>query len=241
MNIKKFEIDELERELEEKLKDHNKPTNKNTWVPYEKFIKDVKKKKPVEQPKFIDKYTKQLYKDLEKQQKYDQKELLKDIKKLSKELKMFKFYKNLVSSDEKIKTVKNQKPLVAYYEDKYTLKLNEKSRFLMKKFNGELLTYEPDDNIEINEQTIDLITSTIYEKYTNIYRRLQKIYPQGYYANIKISYYPIGDKYNIKSLVVKQNPTMGDIKSKIDEQILRKFIGEHYIAILDNVNILFMG
>ena len=172
MNIKNFEIDELERELEEKLKDHNKPKNKNTWIPYEKFIKDAKKKKPVEQPKFIDKYTKQLYKDLEKQQKYDQKELLKDIKKLSKELKMFKFYKNLVSSDEKIKTVKNQKPLVAYYEDKYTLKLNEKSRFLMKKFNGELLTYEPDDNIEINEQTIDLITSTIYEKYTNINRRL---------------------------------------------------------------------
>ena len=34
MNIKNFEIDELERELEQKLVGHIKPIQNNTWKPY---------------------------------------------------------------------------------------------------------------------------------------------------------------------------------------------------------------
>ena len=40
--MKLTKIQKLEKELEEKLKDHNKPIQNNTWVPYEKFINDIK-------------------------------------------------------------------------------------------------------------------------------------------------------------------------------------------------------
>ena len=41
-----------------------------------------------------------------------------------------------------------------FYEDKYTLNLIEKSKVVMKKFNGEVFNYEPDVNIEINSQLL---------------------------------------------------------------------------------------
>ena len=39
--MKNFEIEKLEKEFEEKIASHNKPT-KSDWIPYEKFIKQNK-------------------------------------------------------------------------------------------------------------------------------------------------------------------------------------------------------
>ena len=46
--MKLTKIQKLEKELEEKLQDHTKPIKNNTWVPYEKFINDIKENKKKE-------------------------------------------------------------------------------------------------------------------------------------------------------------------------------------------------
>ena len=81
MNFENEELRKLEEELEGKLKGQTLP-KKSEWKPYEKFMKDLKKDKTAKTvPKItIDKYTKQLYKDLEKEQRREQKRLLKEIK-----------------------------------------------------------------------------------------------------------------------------------------------------------------
>ena len=72
-----IELQELERELEQKLIGHIKPIQNNNWKPYKQFIKDLKTKaKPT---KTQDETIKQLEKDLVKEQKKDQKQLMKDI------------------------------------------------------------------------------------------------------------------------------------------------------------------
>ena len=95
-NFKDSEIDLLEQEFENKIKDHIQPPKSQTWKPYKEFIKSINKTKLKKQnKKVVDKLTKNLYKDLEKEQKKEQKRLLKEIKSLSKELNMKKSYKNL--------------------------------------------------------------------------------------------------------------------------------------------------
>jgi len=61
--MKNLELENLEKEFENKTKDHYKPSNK--WVPYEKFIKQNKTKSKVSE---LDTTTKQLNKDLIKEQ-----------------------------------------------------------------------------------------------------------------------------------------------------------------------------
>ena len=75
--MNKLELQKLEQEFEKKLEGQNKP-NKNDWIPYKQFIKQNKNN--VKSSSKLDDTTKQLYKDLEKQQKKDQKQLLKDMK-----------------------------------------------------------------------------------------------------------------------------------------------------------------
>ena len=69
MNFENEELRKLEEELEGKLKGQTLP-KKSEWKPYEKFMKDLKKDKTAKISKIkIDKNTRQLYADLEKQQK----------------------------------------------------------------------------------------------------------------------------------------------------------------------------
>ena len=81
LQIKKdLELEELERELEQKLIGHIKPIQNNNWKPYKQFISELKTKtKPT---KTQDETIKQLEKDLVKEQKKEQKQIMKDIKKL---------------------------------------------------------------------------------------------------------------------------------------------------------------
>ena len=58
---------------------HNKPINESKWVPYNEFIKKIKVEKK-------DKLIKEFEKDLIKEQKIEQKQLLKEIKKIIKRI-----------------------------------------------------------------------------------------------------------------------------------------------------------
>ena len=62
--MKLTKIQKLEKELEEKLKDHNKPIQNNAWVPYEKFINDIKENKKKNKPKQTDDTIRQMNLDL---------------------------------------------------------------------------------------------------------------------------------------------------------------------------------
>ena len=62
--MKLTKIQKLEKELEEKLKDHNKPIQNNTWVPYEKFVNNIKENKKKNKPKQTDDTIRQMNLDL---------------------------------------------------------------------------------------------------------------------------------------------------------------------------------
>ena len=74
------EIMDLENEFQNKLIGHYKPTQNSNWKPYNEFITKIKQNKPALN-KIQDKIIKQFEKDLIKEQKKEQKEIIKDIKK----------------------------------------------------------------------------------------------------------------------------------------------------------------
>ena len=238
-----LEIEKLEREFEKKLEGQNKP-NKNDWIPYKQFIKQNKNN--VKSSSKLDDTTKQLYKDLEKQQKKDQKQLLKDIKKLSKELKMDS-YKAIKKANDEVKhtekhfkNFKKEKSIDAFYDKKYSLEFREKSSFMMKKFEGELFNFVPSVDINVNHETLHIITSKIYLLYTNIFSKFKRIYSQGFETVVKITFLnSLDDKNGIISLTLRKNPTLEDIKSLFVEKIINRFIGgdSDFSAILNDVTI----
>ena len=85
--------------------------------------------------------------------------MYRDIKKVNKEVKFTEKY---------LKLTKGKKDVNAYYENKYSLKLIEKSNFKMKTMLGEIFNYEPNANIDTNMETVNIISSTIYDSYLKV-------------------------------------------------------------------------
>jgi len=232
MKKKKSKISKWEKEFEKKLEDHIKPDHK-TWTPYKKFISDINKTKiKKDNPQVVDKLTRQLNKDVEKAQKEEQKRLLKEIKKLSKELgmktefeKIKKANQDVKQSEKYFKDVKKNKNVKAFYETKYTLQFEEKSKFLMKKVNGEIFNFIPTVNIEVNDNTVDLISERVFDLYTNIYKKFRRIYNQGFEIKVKITFLNGLDDNGLISITLKDGPTTEDIRKLISEKIVNKFIG----------------
>jgi hypothetical protein len=248
MKIKK--ISKLEKELEKILKDHVRPPNK-PWIPYEKFMQDINKSKlKKDNPKLLDKInlqlnkaTIQLNKDLEREQEVEHKQLLREIKKLSREVGKAKQNEKVIKAQqEKLidKQVNNQKEINAFYDKKYTLDFNQKSYFSMKKLNGEIFNFEPTVHIDVNNDTVDTISDKVYELYTNLFNKFKKIYNQGFEIAVKLTFTDSSnDKNGIKSITCRQNPSLEDIKNKLLEKIVNKFVGgdSDYSAILNDLTI----
>jgi hypothetical protein len=246
MKKNKSKISKLEKEFEKKLEDHIKPDHK-TWTTYKKFINDINKTKiKKDNPQVVDKLTRQLNKDVEKAQKEEQKRLLKEIKKLSKELGMKKEFEKLKNANQEVKQsekylkdVKKNKNVKAFYEKKYTLQFEEKSKFYMKKVNGEIFNFIPTVNIDVNDNTIDLISERVFDLYTNIYKKFRRIYNQGFEIKIKITFLNGLDDNGLISITLKDDPTIEHIRKLISEKIVNKFIGgdSEFSAILNELTI----
>ena len=103
-----IELEDLERELEQKLIGHIKPIQNSSWKPYKTFINNLKTKSTIAKDETI----KQLEKDLVKEQKKEQRQLMKEIKKLSKELGMTKMYKDIKKVNTEIKNTENYQKIV---------------------------------------------------------------------------------------------------------------------------------
>jgi hypothetical protein len=187
------EIEELEKEFEKKLSGHFRPINESKWVPYDEFIKKIKVEKK-------DKLIKEFEKDLIKEQKKEQKQLLKEIKKLSKALAMSKMYRDIKKVNKEVKftekylkLTKGKKDVNAYYENKYSLKLIEKSNFKMKTMLGEIFNYEPNDKISTNMETVNLISSTVFNTYLKVIAKFKYLYKQGIKGIVKLTFINAND------------------------------------------------
>jgi hypothetical protein len=229
-----LEIEELERELEQKLIGHYKPIQNNTWKPYKQFISDLKTKaKPT---KTQDETIKQLEKDLEIELKKEQKQILKDIKKLSKQLGMTKMYKSIKKANTEIKNtenvqkvIKKQKNVKAFYDRKYSLKMNEKSSYKMKKQLGELFNFEPNVNLNVNMETVNTIADSIYENYLKVQGKFKYAYKQGFYTVVKLTFIngqdEAGNNNRFSTTIRNREITFDSIKKTIVEYVINKFIG----------------
>ena len=212
---------------------HFKPVQKSNWVPYKEFINKTKQNKSI--PKVQDKTSKQFHKDLIKEQKKEQKVIMKDIKKLSKELNMDKMYKNIQKVNKEVKysnahhkLVKKEKDINAFYENKYSLKLIEKSTFKMKAKLGELYNYEPNIKLNTNMQTVNVISNAINNTYLKLQAKFKKIYKQGFQTVVKINFINgiEENNHNIFSTTVRnQEITINSIKNTIVKHVIGRFIG----------------
>ena len=120
---------------------------------------------------------------------------MKKIKKLSKELAMSKMYKNIKKANKEIKFTENnlklkksKKNVNAYYESKYSFKLIEKSNFKMKTMLGEIFNYESNANIQTNMETVNIISSTVYDSYLKVISKFKYLYKQGIKSIVKLTF-----------------------------------------------------
>ena len=91
MNNLDIELQELEKELQEKLKDHNILKSNKNWIPEKEFIKQQLEKKKYRALKNIDiKTLIEFENDLIKEQKNEIKQKLKQVNKAFKKLDMKK-------------------------------------------------------------------------------------------------------------------------------------------------------
>ena len=248
--MKNKKISKLEKDLEKILQDHVRIPNK-PWVPYEKFMKDINKTKlKKDNPKLLDKInlelnkaTIQLNKDLEREQKEENKRLLREIKILSRQIDKTKQIEKInKANQEKLveERVKQDREINAFYDKKYTLDFTQKSYFTMKKYNGEIFNFVPTVNIDVNNDTVDTISNKVYDLYTNLFNKFKKIYNQGFEIAVKLTFTDgSNDKNGIKSITCRQNPSLEDIKNKLFEKLVNKFVGgdSDYSAILNDLTI----
>jgi len=192
------EIEELEKEFIKKLTGHFRPIKESKWVPYEELMKKIKVEKK-------NKIMKAFEKDLIKEQKKEQKQLLKEIKKLSKELAMSKMYRDIKKVNKEVKFTeknlkfkKSKKDVNAYYENKYSLKLIENSNFKMKTMLGEIFNYEPNVKISTNMETVNLISSTVFNTYLKVIAKFKYLYKQGIKDIVKLTFINANDDGNTR-------------------------------------------
>lgn len=235
--VKNFDIEQLEKELEEILSSNKKPEKR----------KKKKRSKEYKELKLLRKLEKELEEKLKDHRKPEKNNLVPiekkkekdEIKKqMDRDLKILKKLEKLEKREKKAKTNND-----AFFEQKYTLEIALKSHHSMTSMHGEIFNYTT-EKIGIKEDTINLISDTIFNLYSNIYSKFKNIYNQGFDTVIKIFYEYIDANGDIKpgSITMRQNPTIEDIKNKIFEKIINKHIGvDDYIPTLDSIQISIYG
>ena len=236
--INNQEIEELEKDFEKELTGHFRPINESKWIPYEEFKKKIKVEKK-------DKIMREFEKDLIKEQKKEQKQLLKEIKKLSKELAMTKIYRDIKKvnkefkfTEKNLKLTKSKKDVKAYYENKYSLKLNEKSNFKMKTMLGEIFNYEPNVNLNTNMETVNIISSTIFDSYLKVISKFKYLYKQGIKGIVKLTFINgTNDTTRFSTTIRDGIISTESIKKTIVEKVINRFIGgeSEFSAVFDSV------
>ena len=156
--------------------------------------------------------------------------MYRDIKKVNKEVKF---------TEKNLKLTKSKKDINAYYENKYSLKLIEKSTFKMKTMLGEIFNYEPNANIEVNMETVNVISSTIYDNYLKVIAKFKYLYKQGIKGIVKLTFINAGLNDNNRFSITIRDGIISteSIKKTIVEKVIRRFIGgdSEFNAVLDSV------
>ena len=222
MNNLDIELQELEKELQDKLKDHKilKP-NKN-WIPHKKFIKQQLEKKKYKALKNIDiKTLIEFENDLIKEQQNEIKQKFKQVNKTFKKLglKELKINKSLFQNNPKI-------PLSIpkyFYEQKHNFKLKYKNEFLFKKRMGILFNYDAEHPINTNDQTVDKISYAVYKEYYKIIEKMKILYPQGFYIIPKLIFKAGETSKDIVSFTLNQDEKIEDLNKLLKQRIIDRF------------------
>ena len=143
--------------------------------------------------------------------------IYRDIKKVNKEVKF---------TEKNLKLTKSKKDVKAYYENKYSLKLNEKSNFKMKTMLGEIFNYEPNTYINTNMETVNIISSTIFDSYLKVISKFKYLYKQGIKDIIKLTFINgTNDTTRFSTTITDGIISTESIKKTIVEKVINRFIG----------------
>jgi len=110
-------------------------------------------------------------------------------------------------------------------EQNVTLNLN--SAYVMKKRLGELFNFTSSHEIETNNNTVDLISEIVYDKYYKFVRKqMKKKYKQGFETAIKLTFTNSIDGIGVSSITIRNEQLSQEfIKEKITQNIINKFHG----------------
>ena len=122
MKTQQEELDDLEKEFQRILKGEQVPKPKINYN------------------KLVDKYNKEFERDLRRENKKYQKQLLKEVKGLYKELKMTKLYKQVKKTEKKIKESKKSKEYIV--SAKFFRKLDNEDDEEIRKANKYHTVYD---------------------------------------------------------------------------------------------------
>ena len=151
-------------------------------------------------------------KEIKKQEK-EYNKLLKEIKKDVKSI-----HKTIINNNPK-----NIPEAKYFYEKKYNFKLIFKSKFDFKKKLGELYNYDAEYPLNTNNTTLDIISSAVYKRYQEIKKKMEEIYPQGFYIIPKLIFKTGPTSKDIISFTLNQNEKIEDINILVKKRIIDKF------------------
>ena len=166
MKNKDIELDELEREFQDKLKDHYIPKSNKNWIPEKEFIEQQLEKKKYRALKNIDiKTLIEFENDLIKEQQNEIKQKLKQVNKAFKKLDMKKLKINkAIKSYEYLIDVKIYK----LYDDREDKKVLRHWEFLTDSAGTKYVIFRKFTSYKMKPSDLDFLNYTIgtfYNKY----------------------------------------------------------------------------
>ena len=159
---------------------------------------------------------------------------------------MSKMYKKIKKANQEVKFTENnlklkksKKYVNAYYENKYLFKLIEKSNFKMKTMLGEIFNYESNANIQTNMETVNIISSTVYDSYLKVISKFKYLYKQGINGIVKLIFINsnLNDATRFSTTIRDGMILTESIKKTIVEKFINRFIGgdSDFSAVFDSV------
>jgi hypothetical protein len=104
--------------------------------------------------------------------------------------------------------------------------LNLISNYVMKKRLGELFNFNSSHEIETNNDTVNLISQIVYNKFKFVEKKMKRKYKQGFEAAVKLTFLNSLDVNGASSITIRSDAMTEEvIKERITRDIINKFHG----------------
>jgi len=131
---------------------------------------------------------------------------------------------SLIEKDKYLEEMENDLKKLDEEEEKPTLNLT--SNYVMKKRLGELFNFTTSHEIETNNDTVNLISQIVNDKYIFVQKKMKRKYKQGFETAVKLTFLKSLEVNGASSITIRSDAMTEEvIKERITRDIINKFHG----------------